>query len=92
MSLISLLKKSHRKTLFTTPSHSGRFCIFHKFYHWYRSDTSEIDTLNPEEALLKAEKRASEIYGTKYTKFLTNGSSSGIIAAILASKAKRILI
>ena len=92
MSLISLLKKSHRKTLFTTPSHSGRFCIFHKFYQWYRSDISEIDTLNPEEALLKAEKKASEIYGTKFTKFLTNGSSSGIIAAILASKAKRILI
>ena len=92
MSLISLLKKSHRKTLFTTPSHSGRFCIFHKFYQWYRNDISEVDALNPEEALLKAEKRASEIYGTKYTKFLTNGSSSGIIAAILTSKAKRILI
>ncbi len=92
MSLISLLKKNHRKTLFTTPSHSGRFCIFHKFYQWYRSDISEIDTLNPEEALLKAEKNASKIYGTKYTKFLTNGSTSGIIAAILASKAKRILI
>ena len=92
MSLISLLKKSHRKTLFTTPSHSGRFCIFHKFYQWYHSDISEIDTLNPEEALLKAEKKASEIYGTKFTKFLTNGSSIGIIAAILASKAKRILI
>ena len=92
MSLISLLKKKNSKTLFTTPSHSGRFCIFHKFYQWYKNDISEIDALNPEEALEKAERQASEIYGTKYTKFLTNGSTSGIISAILASDAKKILI
>ena len=92
MSLIAILKKNNNKTLFTTPSHSGKFCIFHKFYQWYKSDISEIDALNPEDALLKVEKKASEIYGTKYTKFLTNGSSSGIISAILASKPKKILI
>ena len=92
MSLIAILKKNNNKTLFTTPSHSGKFCIFHKFYQWYKSDISEIDALNPEEALLKAEQKASEIYDTKYTKFLTNGSSSGIISAILASKPKKILI
>ena len=91
MSLISLLKKKNSKTLFTTPSHSGRFCFFHKFYQWYRNDISEIDALNPEKALEKAEKKASEIYGTKYTKFLTNGSTSGIISAILASNPKKIL-
>jgi len=92
MSLISLLKKKNNKTLFTTPSHGGKFCICHKFYQWYRSDISEIEALNPEETLLQAEQNASKIYGTKYTKFLTNGSSSGIIAAILASKPKKILI
>ena len=92
MSLIAILKKNNNKTLFTTPSHSGKFCIFHKFYQWYKSDISEIDALNPEEALLKAEKKAAEIYGTKYSKFLTNGSSSGIISAILASKPKKLLI
>lgn len=92
MSLISILKKKHQSTLFTTPSHSGKFCILHKFYQWYRSDISEIDTLNPENVLLRAEKKASRVYGTKHTKFLTNGSSSGIIAAILASKSKSILI
>lgn len=92
MSLISLLKKKNNKILFTTPSHGGKFCICHKFYKWYLSDISEIDALNPEEALLQAELNASKIYGTKYTKFLTNGSSSGIIAAILASKPKKILI
>ena len=92
MGLISLLKKKNSKTLFTTPSHGGKFCIMHKFYQWYKSDISEIDALNPEQALIDSEKKASEIYGTKYTKFLTNGSSSGIISAILASNPKKILI
>lgn len=85
MSLVSLLKRENRKTLFTTPSHGGKFCIFHKFYQWYKSDISEVDAYNPEEALKRAEKRASEIYGTKSTHFLTNGSSSGVIASVLAS-------
>lgn len=92
MSIISILKKKNNKTLFTTPSHGGRYCLFHKFYQWYRSDISEIDALNPEKALIEAEKKAAKIYGTKYTKFLTNGSSSGIISAILAAQPQRIAI
>ena len=92
MSLISILKRKNNKLLFTTPSHGGKFCILHKFYQWYRSDISEVDAYNPEDALKKSEKVASNIYGTKYTKFLTNGSSSGIITAVIASQAKKILI
>ncbi len=83
MSLISILKKKNKTTLFTTPSHDKNLFIMHKFYQWYKSDISEIDALNPEEALEKTEKKATKIYKTKYTKFLTNGSTSGIIAAIL---------
>lgn len=85
MSLVSLLRKKNNKTLFTTPSHGGKFCIFHKFYQWYKSDISEVDAYNPEDALRIAEEKASKIYDTVATKFLTNGSSSGIIAAVLAS-------
>lgn len=92
MSLISILKRKNNKILFTTPSHGGAFCIFHKFYQWYRNDISETEAHNPVEALKKAEEKASKIYGTKYTRFLTNGSTSGVIAAILASKCKNILI
>ncbi len=92
MSIISILKKKNNKLCFTTPSHSGKFCILHKFYNWYKSDISEIDALNPEKGLELAEQKASRIYGTKYTKFLTNGSTSGIISAILASDTKKILI
>lgn len=92
MSLISLLKKKSDKVFFTTPSHGGKFFIFHKFYQWYKADISEVDALDPQCALLKAEEKASEIYGTKYTKFLTNGSTSGVISAILASNPQKILI
>ena len=54
MSLISILKRKNRKSLFTTPSHDGKLCIYHKFYQWYRSDISEVDAYNHEEALEKA--------------------------------------
>ena len=39
MSLISLLKKKSDKVFFTTPSHGGKFFIFHKFYQWYKADS-----------------------------------------------------
>lgn len=83
MSLVSLFRKKNRKQLFTTPSHSGKLCIFHKFYQWYKADISEVDTYNPQEALGKAKAHAAKIYKTKSTHFLTNGSTSGIIASVL---------
>jgi len=84
MGLVSLLRKKHNKALFTTPSHSGKKAIYHKFYQWYRSDISEVDAYNPEDALKEAQEKVALIYGTKKTYFLTNGSTSGIIAAVLS--------
>ena len=84
MSLVSLLRKNCRKTLFTTPSHSQEYFIFHKLRNLYKYDISETDFHKPEEALYKAESRAKNVYGTKCTKFLANGSTSGIIASVLA--------
>lgn len=84
MSLIRLLRRECRNTLFTTPSHSQSFFIFSKLRNWYKLDISETDTHNPEIALAKAELHAAKIYGTAKTKFLTNGSTSGIIASVLA--------
>ena len=92
MNLQSIIRKKNTKTLFTTPSHNGKFCLSHKFYQWYRADISEVDAYSPEIALANSEACASKVYGTKYTKFLTNGSTSGIIAAVLASNPKRLLI
>ena len=84
MSLINILKKKDKADLFTTPSHSQRFFIFSKLKQFYKYDISENEAYNPQAALALAQKKASEIYGTKSTYFLTNGSTSGIIAAVLA--------
>lgn len=94
MSLLTLLKKRNKQTLFTTPSHGQKFFIFNKFRQFYKYDISETDTHNPQKALSEAEKRASKIYGTKYTHFLTNGSTSGIIASVLTctNKGDKVLI
>ncbi|MCM1009550.1 MAG: aminotransferase class I/II-fold pyridoxal phosphate-dependent enzyme [Fusobacterium sp.] len=84
MSLIKLYKHKNRKVLFTTPSHSQSFFIVNKFLQFYKHDISETDAHDPVTALEQAESHAADIYGSKYTKFLTNGSTSGIIAAVLA--------
>lgn len=85
MSLINILKRKIKEDLFTTPSHSQSFCIFPKFKQFYKYDISENEAYNPQVALDSAQKNAAEIYGTKSTYFLTNGSTSGVIAAVLAS-------
>ena len=84
MSLIQLLRKQNRKYLFTTPSHNQKYFIFNKFRNFYKYDISETEAQDPQTALVQAEKRATKIYGTPNTHFLTNGSTSGVIAAVLA--------
>lgn len=94
MGLTKLFNKTYRNALFTTPSHSQRFFITSKFEQFYKYDISETDTHKPEDALADAEKQASKIYCTTKTKFLTNGSTSGIIASVLtcAKKGDKVLI
>ncbi len=84
MSLINILKKKTEIGLFTTPSHAQHFFIFPKLKHFYKYDISETNVHNPQEALKATQEKASKIYGTKSTYFLTNGSTSGIITAVLA--------
>ena len=83
MSLVKLLKKKNKKILFTTPSHAQKNIIYKPLKSLYKIDISETDAHNPTEALLKAQERARKIYKTNSTSFLTNGSTSGIIAAVL---------
>ncbi len=94
MSLIKLFKHKNRKVLFTTPSHSQSFFIVNKFLQFYKHDISETDAHDPVTALAEAETRAAKIYGSKYTKFLTNGSTSGIIAAVLScvKKGEKVMV
>lgn len=94
MSLINILNKKIKTDLFTTPSHSQSFFIFSKFRQFYKYDISEADAYNPQEALALAQEKAAKIYKTKSTFFLTNGSTSGVIAAVLAcvKKDEKVLI
>ena len=82
--LNSILRHKTDVKCFTTPSHAGKFFIKHKFYQFYKSDISETDVHNPQAALDYSEKCAAKIYGTQQTKYLINGSTSGIIASVLA--------
>ena len=88
MSLIQLLRKQNRKYLFTTPSHGQKFFIFNKFRNFYKYDISETEVQDPQTALSLAQERATRIYKTNHTYFLTNGSTSGIVASVLTCTPK----
>ena len=88
MSLIQLLRKQNRKYLFTTPSHGQKFFIFNKFRNFYKYDISETEVQDPQTALYLAQERATRIYKTNHTYFLTNGSTSGIVASVLTCTQK----
>lgn len=83
MSLLKMVKKCPKIDLFTTPSHSQSFAIYHKLRQFYKYDISETDAYEPQEALELSQIKASEIYKTKQTLFLTNGSTGGVITAVL---------
>lgn len=84
MSLVRLLESKVNKTLYTTPSHGQKFYIYEPLKEMYKIDISETECQNPQEALHQAQMRARTIYHTYSTTFLTNGSTSGIIAAVLS--------
>ena len=84
MSLIKLLEKKTNKGLYTTPSHAQKHVIYDCLKELYRLDISETETHNPQKALKEAQSVARDIYHTYSTNFLTNGSTSGIIAAVLS--------
>lgn len=90
-------------TLFTTPSHNqGAFVIpilkklLGKCY--FKADFSEIEGFdnlrNPQNSLKDTQMKIEEIYNSKFSFMLTNGSSSGILAAMKAilSKDDKVII
>ncbi len=95
MSIINHIEKYRKlkRTLFTTPSHSqGDFVapetlklLGQKFFTCDYSEIEGFDNLSSPIGIIKdAQSAAAEIYGAKSTFFLTNGSTSGIIAAMYA--------
>ena len=96
MSIINFIEKyrKSKRTLFTTPSHGqGDFVapdslkmIGHKFFTCDYSEIEGFDNLaNPTGIIKSAQSKAADIYGTKSTFFLTNGSTSGVIAAMYST-------
>ncbi|OGI21124.1 MAG: hypothetical protein A2287_10010 [Candidatus Melainabacteria bacterium RIFOXYA12_FULL_32_12] len=96
MYLIKALKKviKNKSILFTTPGHSQGLGILPEIKtlinkKTFKMDLSEIEGLdnlqNPTGAILKSQQKASEIYGSKASYYLVNGSSSGILALMLAT-------
>lgn len=84
MSLVKLLNEKPDKLMFTTPSHGQKFAIYEPLKEMYKRDVSETDCLEPQKALEQAQLYARSVYHTYSTTFLTNGSTSGIIAAVLS--------
>ena len=86
MSIIKLLTKKFERTIFTTPSHNQK-PIFSKEYNGlYKHDFSEIEGFdnlsNPVNSILMAQGKASDILKTKQTFFVTQGSTTAILAAM----------
>ncbi len=84
MSLVKLLNRKTEKLMFTTPSHGQKLAIYEPLKEMYKRDISETDCFDPQEALERAQLQARSIYHTYSTTFLTNGSTSGILAAVLS--------
>ena len=95
MSIINFIEeyKKSKRTLFTTPSHSqGDFIVpqSEKYlgHRYFKHDYSEIDGFDnlscPKGIIKSAQEYAANIYDAKSTFFLTNGSTSGILAAMYA--------
>lgn len=84
MSLVKLLSEKTDKILFTTPSHGQKHFIYEPLSEMYELDISETDCQDPQDALQRAQLWARSVYRTYSTTFLTNGSTSGIIASVLA--------
>ena len=95
MSIINFIEKyrKSKRTLFTTPSHGqGEFVapdtlkmLGHKYFTCDYSEIEGFDNLSEPRGIIKsAQEKAADIYNTKATFFLTNGSTSGIVAAMYA--------
>lgn len=95
MTIVNFIENYRKKKriLFTTPSHGqGDFVnpaslklLGHKFFTCDYSEIEGFDNLaNPIGIIRTSQVEAARIYGAKSTFFLTNGSTSGIVASMFA--------
>ena len=88
MNLWKLLNTNNKRTLFTTPTHSQKAPFLKELNEFYKRDLSEIEGLDnlsdPKGVIKQAQFRASEIYGTEKTLFVTQGATTAILAVMKA--------
>lgn len=88
MNLWKLLNNGSKRIFFTTPSHGQKAPFLKELDDFYKRDLSEIEGLDnlsyPKGIIKNAQMRASEIYKTESTFFLTQGATTGILAAMKA--------
>ena len=87
-------RTNHPHSPFYAPGHKGGQGISGPLVELlgaavFRSDLPELPELdnlfNPEGVIAEAQNLAAEAFGAEYTRFLANGSTCGIIAAIVAT-------
>lgn len=86
--LFEKLKNYEKENIypFHMPGHKRRSLTEEKTYSIDITEIDGFDNLqNPEGILLEMEKYAEQLYGTKKSMLLVNGSSAGILAAISAA-------
>lgn len=88
MSIVKLLEKNLKRTIFTTPSHNQNPLFSKNYRKFFKDDFSEIEGFdnlsNPKGSIFAAQGRAAEIIGSKQTFFLTQGATTGILASMKA--------
>lgn len=88
MSIAKLLNQKLKREIFTTPSHNQKAKFSTKYSAFYNDDVSEFDGYDnlscPNGAIMMAQGRASEIFETKQTFFITQGSTTSILASMKA--------
>lgn len=89
--LLQLKKK--KIGFFTTPSHSQippfKSVLGKEYYKYDLSEVDGLDNLNnPEGCILELEEELSKIYNSGFSHILTNGSTQGILALMLATLQK----
>ncbi len=88
MSILKFLENKNRITLFTTPTHGQKTPHLRWLSGLYKHDYSEVNGFDnladPACAILMIQNITSEIYKTRKTFFLTQGSTLGILAVFKA--------
>ncbi len=92
MSIIKNLKKLSKKKInfFTTPSHSQaplfKTFLGKEYFKYDLSEVDELDNLNaPDGCILEFHEKLKEVYSSGYSHILTNGSTQGMLALMLAA-------